>query len=271
MKYICIPLLSLLSILLLATSCKTPKDVVYFQGIDQLTPAQEAAMNQIHIPKICVDDVLVINVTSPDGQSAAGYSVAPYVYNKPGESDASLSETQNLYTYLVDEEGYIKFPRLGRVQLAGLTVNEANRKMEELIMPAVPKVLVSVQIVNFKVGIIGEVKNPDIYSINGTRVSILDLMAMAGDLKITGDRKNVLLMRDHNGVKEHAILDLTDPAIFTSPYYYLQQNDMVYVAPNKAQKKNAKYNEEKGFMASLFALILSGLTSVATIIVQTSK
>ena len=260
---------TVLLLMVLLNSCKTPQNISYFQGLESLTEEQMASMNHTHNPKICIDDVLIINVTSPDRESAAAYNPPPYAYYKPGESEIGISaETQNLYTYLVDDEGYINFPVLGRVKIAGLTINEATRMMEESIKVAVPSVLVNIQIANFKVRIIGEVARPNEYSIKSTRVSILDVIALAGDLTIMGDRQNVWLLRDYNGEKERIKMDLTDPGIFASPYYYLQQNDVVYVTPNNAQKKNSMYNNESNFRLSMFATIFSAVSTITTIILS---
>ena len=230
------------------------------------------AMNHTHNPKICIDDVLIINVTSPDRETAAHYNPPPYAYYMPGESEIGISaETQNLYTYLVDDQGYINFPVLGRVKIAGLTVNEANRMMQEQIKGAVPNVLVNIQIVNFKVRVIGEVSRPNEYTIKSTRISILDVIAMAGDLTIMGDREKVWLLRDNNGAKERVKMDLTNPEIFASPYYYLQQNDVVYVAPNDAQKRNSMYSNEHNFRLSMFATIITAVLSTATVIISIVK
>ena len=254
-------LFPVLLLIVLLSSCKTPQNITYFQGIENITEEQMSAMNQTHNPKICIDDVLIINVTSPDRETAAPYNPPPYGIYMPGESEIGISaETQNLYTYLVDDKGYINFPVLGRVKIAGLTINEANRMMEDLIKESLPSVLVNISIANFKVRIIGEVVRPNEYTIKSTRVSILDVIAMAGDLTIMGDRKNVLLLRDNNGVKERLKYDLTDPAIFTEPHYYLQQNDVVYVYPNNAQKRNSMFSNENSFKVSLFSLILSSIT-----------
>lgn len=265
-------LFSALFLLVFVSSCKTPQTISYFQGIEDLTPEQIEAMNQTHNPKICVDDFLIINVTSPDRETASPYNPPPYGIYMPGESEIGISaETQNLYTYLVDEEGHINFPVLGRIKIAGLTINEANRMMEGLIKESVPQALVNIQIANFKVGIIGEVVRPNMYTIKSGRISIVDLVAMAGDLTIMGDRENLWLLRDNNGVKERIHMDLTDPAIFASPYYYLQQNDVVYVTPNKAQKRNSLYNNEKTYMISLFSVIISALSVISTTIIQSVK
>jgi polysaccharide export outer membrane protein len=242
----------------LFSSCRAPQNIAYFQGIENLTEEQRAAMNQQYVPIICIDDALIINVTSPDRASTSQFSPPPFGYYMPGEAEIGISATtQNLFTYLVDEHGDVNFPILGRVHLAGLSVNEAIRLMEKMIWDTAPKAVISIQIANFKVGIIGEVKLPNIYHIKTPRFSILDLIAMAGDLTVVADRKNVWIHRDNNGEKIHVHMDLTDPAIFASPYYYLQQNDIVYVLPNEAQKRNAQFSSKDNVKITLFSAIVA--------------
>ena len=255
--------LAVFSIIILS-SCKTPKDVSYFQGIENLTEEQKQAMNQKYAPRICIDDALIIYVTSPDRETVATFSMPPFGYYMPGEAEIGISATtQNLFTYLVDENGDITFPELGRINVAGKTINETIRMMESLIRETAPKAVVSVQISNFKVSIMGEVDEPGVYDIKTPRISILELIAMAGDLTIWADRKDVLLVRDNNGEKISVPMDLTDPAIFASPYYYLQQNDMVYVSQNDAQKRNSKNSPGDAIKVSLISVIV---TSVSVII-----
>ena len=239
-------------------SCRTPQNIAYFQGLENISPAQLEAMNQKYVPRICVDDALLIYVTSPDRSTAAPFSVPPYGFYMPGESEIGISATtQNIYTYLVDEYGEINFPVLGRVHLAGLSINEATRKMESLIWETAPTAIVSVQISNFKVSIIGEVNLPETYYIKNSRISILELISRAGDLTVTADRKNIWLHRDNDGEKVHVHFDLTDPMIFASPYYYLQQNDIIYVLPNEAQKQNAVYSLRDATRITLYSAIVT--------------
>jgi Periplasmic protein involved in polysaccharide export len=260
-------LLFFVSILL--SSCKTPQNIVYFQGMEDLSEQQLQAMNQIHRPKISIDDALVINVTSPTPATAAAYNPPPYAHYMPGEYEIGISaETKNLYTYLVHENGCINFPVLGRVELAGLTINEAIIKMEGLLKDAVPDVLVNIQIANFKIRVIGEVLNPDEYTIKDMRVSILDAIAKAGDLTILGNRQRVWLYRDNNGQKERYLIDLTDPAIFALPYYYLQQNDVVYVEPNASQKRNSLYSEANSFRVTVFSTILTTVATASALVIS---
>ena len=261
-------LFPVLLLIVLLSSCKTPQNITYFQGLENLTEEQMTSMSQTHNPKICIDDILIINVTSPDRETAAPYNPPPYGIYMPGEPEIGISaETQHLYTYLVDDKGYINFPVLGSVKIAGLTINEANKMMQEKLEDGLPNGLVQISIANFKVRIIGEVVRPNEYSIKSTRVSILDVIAMAGDLTIMGDRQNVFLLRDNNGKKEHLKYDLTDPAIFTLPHYYLQQNDVVYVPQNKAQKRNAMFSNEHNFRLSVVSLIVSSITGTIAAVV----
>jgi len=256
-------------ILLLTGACRTPHDISYFQGIENLTEEEKAAMTRSFVPIIGIDDALIINVSSSDRASTAPFSMPPYGYFMPGEAEIGIAATtQNLYTYLVDENGDINFPVLGRVHVAGLSINEAIRMMEQLIWETAPKAVVMIQIANFKVGIIGEVKMPDIYIIKTPRITILELIAKAGDLTIMADRKNVWLHRDNDGEKVQVRMDLTDPAIFASPYYYLQQNDMVYVRPNDAQKRNSKYSNTDNMRVGLYTAIFSSISVVMALIVN---
>ena len=252
-------------LIMLTGSCRTPNNLVYFQGIENLTPDQLEAMNQRYTPRICIDDALIINVSSPDRTTAAPFATPPYGFYAPGEAAIGISATtQNLFTYLVDENGYINFPVLGRIHVAGLTINETVRMLEERIWETAPTAVVAVQIANFKASIIGEVKLPDTYYIKSTRFSILDLISMGGDLTPLADRKNVWIHRDNNGEKIHVRMDLTDPAIFASPYYYLQQNDIVYVHPNEAQKRNSQFSMKDDVRLTAYSAIITTLSLVIT-------
>ena len=172
---------------------------------------------------------------------------------------------------MVDKEGYIIFPELGRVHLAGLTLHEANEKLQEMIREGLPEVLVNVQIVNFKVAIMGEVNRTNVYTIKNNRVSILDLIAMAGDLTINARRENILLIRDNDGKKEIVRLNIADPNIFASPYFYLQQNDVVYVEPNKAKKRNANFSSAQQYTLTMFSTILTAVSVITTIVVAVRR
>jgi polysaccharide export outer membrane protein len=257
--------------LLFLASCKVPKDVTYFQGIDDISPKQLETMTQTYNTKICEDDLLTINVSSWDPDVTAPYNPPAYGYYQQGEQQINTGRIENFFTYVVDKDGYINFPILGRVHLAGLSLHEANRELQDKIKDDVPDVLVNIQIVNFKVGIFGEVARSNTYTLRNNRVSILDLVAMAGDLTINANRKNILLIRDNNGQKEYVRLDMTDPDIFASPHFYLKQNDILYVEPNSAKKKNANYSSAQQYTLTIFSTIMTGISVVSTIILALSR
>lgn len=245
-------------------SCSIPKDVTYFQGLETLTPDQLAAMNQSYISRICTDDLLTITVTSWDPSVVTPFN--PPVYAFGGQGEARLEQSPQLQTYLVDKDGYINFPVLGKVKAGGFSKQELADQMQKQISHYVKDALVNVQIVNFKISVIGEVNKPGPIEVTNDRISILDALSYAEDLTINGNRTNILVLRDTNGEKEFAYLDITRPDIFTSPFYYLQQNDVIYVEPNKAKKKNANYSQAEQFNMSIFSTIVS-ITSIITTMV----
>jgi polysaccharide export outer membrane protein len=248
-------------------SCKVPKNVAYLQGIDDISGEIREKMSQMYNTRICEDDLLTINVSSWDPTVTIPYNPPAYSFYQQSEQQVNTNTVQNLFTYMVDKEGYINFPVLGRIHLAGLSIHEANTRLQDMIRDAVPDVLVNVQIVNFKVGIFGEVARPNVYTIRNNRISIIDLLVMAGDLTINGKRENLLLCRDNNGEKVFVRFDMTDPAIFASPYFYLQQNDIVYVEPNDAKKKNANFSSAQQYSLTIISTILSGISVISSTVI----
>ena len=250
-----------LGLLFLFGSCRVPKDVVYFQGVENMTDDQRAATNQKFVSIIRIDDALIIQVTAPDKTSVAPFASTGYYVS----GDVEISPTaQNFYTYLVDEEGYITFPVLGRLHVAGKKTIEVSRTLEEMIRKSAPNAIVKIEITNFTVGIFGEVRRPDLYNIRSPRFSVLDLIARAGDLTLYGDRTSIKLIRDNDGEKIIGVIDLTDPAILASPYYYLQQNDVIYVEPNKAMKRSSSVTDRDNVRISIASVIASGMVALVT-------
>ncbi|MCD8268491.1 MAG: polysaccharide export protein, partial [Parabacteroides sp.] len=244
--------------------CSTPKDVVYFQGIDSLTTGQLETMSQKYITGITYDDLLSISVTAWDPASATPFNPPVFAYSSEG--DQPIMASQTLYTYLVDREGYINFPVLGKIYVIGLTRLQLAEKLEEMISKYVENPLVDVQILNFKVTVMGEVNRPGPFSIKNDRMTILDALGTAGDLSITANRKNVLVIRENNGQKEIHRMDLTDPAIFASPGFYLKQNDVVYVEPIK-NKQRARTSSDRQFTMSLLTSIISSISIITSMVI----
>ena len=248
----------------LMVACKTPKDVIYFQGIDDLSEAQLDSLSQEYVTKITNDDLLSISVASWDPAAVTPFNPPVFAYSSEG--DQPLFPSQSLYTYLVDANGNIKFPVIGEIHVAGLTKQELSLKMENLISKYVDKPLVTVQLLNFKVTVMGEVARPGSFTIKNDRVSILDAIGMAGDLPITVIRKNILVIRDNPKNKEVYRLDITNPSIFSSPAFYLKQNDVVYIEPVK-NKQRSKTSADRSFTVSLMTSIISSVSIITSMII----
>jgi polysaccharide export outer membrane protein len=241
--------------------------VAYFQGIDSVSAEIRDKMSQTYNTRICEDDLLTVNVSSQDPTVTVPYNPPAYRFYQQGEQQVNTATVENVFTYIVDKDGYINFPVLGRIHLAGLSIHEANTRLQDMIRDAVPDVLVNVQIVNFKVGIFGEVARPNIYTIKNNRISVVDLLAMAGDLTINARRQNLLLCRDNNGEKEFVRLDMTDPALFASPYFYMKQNDIIYVEPNDAKKRNANYSSAQQYALTIVSTVVSSISVISSTVV----
>ena len=153
----------------------------------------------------------------------------------------------------------------------GLTKEQLSDKLQKDISQYIQDPLVKVQIVNYKITVMGEVNRPSTISVKNDRISILDAIGQSGDLTINANRKNILLISDINGQKEFARLDLTDPGVFASPYYYLKQNDVVYVEPNSAKKRNARYSQAQQYTITVFSSVLSAISVITTVILAITK
>lgn len=249
--------------ILLLTSCKTTtNNITYFQDLDAASAIlTEQTVN--YTPRIAPDDQLSITVLGTDPNAVAIFNMPLASYLTPGET--RINATPVLHTYLVDSRGEIDFPVLGKIQVAGKTRNEVTDMMTEKIAAYVKSPIVTIQIRNFKISVLGEVNRPGTVNVPNERLSILDAIGMAGDLTIYGNRTNVLLIRDNNGKKEYHRFDLTSADTFISPYYYLQQNDVLYVEPNKARKGNAKYSQSGQFNVSLASTIISALSVLTSL------
>ena len=251
-----------ISSLLLMASCKTPDKVAYFPNINSVS-AIEGASDNNYETKIVSDDELSIVVSSVDPAAVAAFNL-PVVSVQPSE-EITLKSTSSLQTYLVNREGNIEFPVLGQIHVAGMTCMQLAELLKTKISVYAKSPIISVKLQNFKISVLGEVAKPGMQKILSERVTVLEAIGAAGDLTIQGQRDNVLLIREVNGKKEFQRLDLTSSEIFSSPYYYLQQNDVVYVEPNKARKGNARYSQSAQFNISLASTIVSAVSVIASL------
>lgn len=239
----------LLTTALLAVSCASPKKVAYFQGIDNARTEDMVGRYQV---RIMPNDNLYITVSALN-------SDAVMIFNSIN-TNANVNvnmETLNLTGYLVDDAGFINFPVIGRVQLGGLTKAEAVELLRTKVSDYIVNPVVNIRFVNYKVTVLGEVMKPGTFTVKDERVTIPEALGMAGDMTIYGKRDNVLICRETNGEKTFARLDMTSPDVFSSEYFYLQQNDIVYVQPNKARAGSSSYNQNLSLGVSLLSLLVT--------------
>ena len=208
--------------------CASSKKVVYLQDIkvDKRVKAACEYRTVIH-----VDDLLSIIVSCDDIEAALPFNTPMIGLGK----EVTSGNQQAALGYLVDKEGYVDFPVLGKLQVDGISRNEWADMLKEKLSGYLKNPIVTIQFLNFKVTVLGEVRNPGSYKVNSERISILDALGMAGDLQINAKRKNVLVMREDGNEKVFSRVDLTSSELLHSPFFYLQQNDVVYVEPSRGR------------------------------------
>ena len=256
----------LLGVLLLLTGCTSYQKIPYLQDFETVNATEEVtAMYDAHIrPK----DLLTITVNTTDPEAAAPFNLT---IQSAANSNLTQWVTQQaaLQQYLVDNQGNIDFPVLGELHLGGLSMNEAESMIREKLQPFLKETpIVTVRMVNYKISVLGEVAKPGTFIINNEKVNVLEALAMAGDMTIWGLRDNVKLVREEeNGKRNIVVLDLNRADIVKSPYYHLQQNDILYVSPNKTKAKNS----DTGQSTSLWVSATSILVSIASLLVTIFK
>lgn len=251
------------------TACKTPEKINYIQDIEPgVAQPIESRQSIIIQPK----DMLSIIVSTKDPELAAMFNMSVQA-NRAGVPTDSYASNQYLSGYVVDNNGDIDFPVLGKIHAAGLSRWALQEKItRELTERNLLKdMIVTVEFMNFKVSVLGEVKQPGTYSIEGDKVTILEAIAMAGDLTVYGIRDEVYVIREENGERQNFKLDLRSKEIFNSPAYYLRQNDIIYVKPNEVRAGQSTINQNSVRSISLWLSISSLLTSISILVVNWVK
>ena len=243
----------------LMASCTSYKQVPYMQNSDTIDTAK---VMKLYDARIQPKDMLTITVSSEEPEAAAPYNLT--VATSQTALLRRVTTQPTLQTYLVDNDGYIDFPTLGHLHIGGMTKTEAETMIRERLTPNFKKApIVNVRMVNYKISVLGEVLRPNSYTISNEKVNVFEALALAGDLTIYGKRDGVKLVReDANGTKKIVSLNLNDANIIYSPYYYLQQNDVLYVEPNKAKAQNS----DVGSMTSLWFSATSILISLVSLL-----
>lgn len=261
-----------LTVLIFFASCKNFEKVVYLQHAG--TPAILSSDEQHPIPEPIIreGDLLVITINTNTPEAAVPFNL-PLVpgnvvttYSIRGSNN--LSYGLGLQNYLVDTRGMLTFPVLGELKVAGLSKREL---AEQLTQKMYPKYLtetpiVLIRIANYRISVLGEVARPGTYQIDSERVNILEALALAGDMTIFGNRADVLLVREINGLRESKRIDLRDKNLIYSPYYYLQQNDVLYIEPNAPRQRAASISAAETLSISVVGTLISLTTLLINIL-----
>ncbi len=249
------------------SGCVMTKQVAYFQNMDSVSLAGHKAMPEIRIKP---NDELTILVSSINPDAAAPFNMSITGNGSSNSMSTNSTASKSLYSYIVDKNGEINFPVVGKINIAGLTRPQAEEQIANAIKPYFSeneKPIVKVRYSSFRVTVIGEVSGSRILTVDNERLSIIEALAQCGDLSVYGKRPNILLVReDANGEKISARFNLNDANIFNSPYYYLQQNDIVYVEPHKARARSADVSSY-----TFWTPIASILISLATLTISLTK
>ena len=256
----------LLLMTVLVSSCGSTKNIAYFQNSDSILLNSPYLYDARIMPK----DVLTITVSTTNPEAAVPFNITVPTNQTVSTRMTSTSQPM-LQNYIVDNDGDIMFPIVGRMHLGGLTKGEAESLIHNSIsayMADTENPIVTVRMVNYKISVLGEVNRPGMFTVANEKITILEALAQAGDLTIYGVRDKVKLIReDYTGKKDIYVLNLNDANIINSPYYYLQQNDVIYVEPNKVKARNSGV----GATTSLWFTATSILVSLASLLYNVLK
>jgi polysaccharide export outer membrane protein len=232
-NYLYLPIQLFVVLLVLNTSCSN-RNLVYFSDL-QGSSGNETPIRNYAQPVIHPDDILSISVSSLNPESNVLFNNV--ILPTSANSGQVIAATKVNEGYLVDKSGFINFPVIGKIMLAGLTKEQAIEKMTNEIKVHVKNPIVNIRFLNFKVTVIGEVNKPNTFTIDTEKINVLEALGLAGDMTAYGKRENVLIIREQQGVRRTTRINLNNKDVLNSPYFYLQQNDIVYVEPSNREKR----------------------------------
>lgn len=236
------------------TSCSTRKNLTYF---NKLKDSNISLVNKDFEPVIQIGDILYIGISSADPLSSAQFN-SSNVQPTQGAPGGAGQMVQNVTTgLLVGTDGAIEVNKIGKLIAKGKTKSEITKEIQQQLLPYLKDPVVNIRYMNYRVTVLGEVNRPSTININNERVSILEALGLCGDLTPYGNRKNILLIHENNGIKEFHRLNLSDNSIFNSPHFYLQSNDVLYIEPNNT----------KAYSTSQTAVLLPALISSTSLLV----
>ena len=249
----------LIAATLFLSSCGVKyKSVPYFTDLPADSVIQEQIKNQA-VLKIQKDDILAITVSSLNPEASAVFNLGN-TSSVQGGGSAAVDPKLTSNGFMVDQNGAIQLPLIGNVKIEGLSTTEARELIQSKLISYLKEPVVSLRLINFKVSVLGDVGKPGVYPIQNERVSVNEALSMAGDLTITAVRNNVLLVRENQGKRQYIRLNMQSKDLFNSPYYYLQNNDVLYIQPG-----NAKYASVDSSYRNV-SIVLSALSVIALLI-----
>lgn len=247
---------------LLFFSCAPRKELVYYQNIERL-PTVKSNTYEVTIQP---DDLLLIIVSAEDPEIALPFNLKSVSVGTANKQDLVRGQ-ETMQLYLVDANGTIDFPILGKMKVSGLTRSAVLQLFQEKIGAYIKNPIINLRIMNFKVSVQGEVMAPGTYTIDSERITLIEALSKARDLTIYGKRDNILIIREIDGVKTYNRVDITQADFINSPFYYLAQNDVVYVEPNKNRINAAAVGPNTGVIISITSLLIT----IITLIISTTN
>ncbi len=245
----------LILIIFILSSCAGAKreDVVYFQNAGSFETLLD---NNEPATKFKVDDLVSIYISSLDPEASVPFNLIR------GQSEGGFNAEQ--VDYLIDQEGMIDFPVIGKIKISGLSPDELRIMLRDLLSDYLKDPIINIRLRNFKVTVLGAVNRPGTYPVNSEQINIMEALGLAGDASLRAERNNVLVIRTFGGTKVYTRIDLTSTNSTKSPVYYLTQNDIVYVEPNKSGRKESTLDPLLPVYLTLFTLLVSSTVIVLT-------
>lgn len=248
-----IAIYSLIFTMFLGASCASKKEVVYFQN----TGTFETIVDKNNFtPKFKVDDLVSIFVSTLDPEASLPFNLFR------GAAEGGITPEQ--VDYLIDTNGEIDFPVVGKIKIAGLSPEETRVLLREKLSEYLRDPIINIRLKNFTITVLGEVKNPGTFVVTGEKITILEALGLAGDLTIKGQRENVMVIRDFDGTKVYTRTDLTKKEALSSPVYYLTQNDVVYVEPNQSAITASSLDNRATIAVSVLSVLITSAVIILT-------
>ncbi|MFT5964919.1 MAG: polysaccharide export outer membrane protein [Flavobacterium sp.] len=245
-------------IAILLFSCADRKDLVYYQGIDRIAAQEKSNSYEI---KIQPDDLLMIIVSAEDPEIAVPFNLQLISVQSPGRLNTA-TQLGTMQLYLVDAAGFIEFPVLGKLKVTGVSRSEVLQMLQQRIGMYIKDPIINLRLMNFKISVQGEVGIPGTYGVDSERITLIEALSKAKDLTIYGKRNNILIIREVDGIKSYNRVDITKADFINSPFYYLAQNDVVYVEPNKNKLNGAAIGPNTGVIVSSVSLLIALITLI---------